>query len=79
MILSITVFHDDQVGNSGADHAYWGRAEDMTMNRPAYILTTSNPGSDLAAETAAAMAAGYIVFKQSGSIYDIHTLGLKES
>ena len=78
-MVMMTVFHDDQVGNGGADHAYWGRAEDMTMNRPAYKLTTSKPGSDLAAETAAAMAAGYMVFKQSGRSLYIHTLGLKES
>ena len=55
-----------QVGNGGADHAYWGRPEDMTMSRPAYKLTAGNSGSDLLAETAAAMAAGSIAFKQAG-------------
>ena len=63
------MFHNIQVGNGGADHAYWGRAEDMTMDRPAYKLTTSKPGSDLAAETAAAMAAGYMVFRNEGRFY----------
>jgi hypothetical protein len=33
-----------QVGEGGPDHAYWGRPEDMTMNRPAYKIDTSHPG-----------------------------------
>ena len=35
----------------------------MTMARPAYAITTSSPGSELAGETAAAMAAASILFK----------------
>ena len=52
-----------QVGDGGPDHGFWGRPEDMTMARPAYKITESRPGSDVAGETAAAMAAGYLVFK----------------
>jgi len=52
-----------QVGDGGADHGSWGRPEEMTMARPAYKLTASKPGSDLAMEQAAAFAAGYLVFK----------------
>nr|AOV94256.1 cellulase [Antipaluria urichi] len=52
-----------QVGNGDIDHAWWGRPEDMTMERPAYKLTESAPGSELAGETAAALAAASIVFK----------------
>jgi hypothetical protein len=33
-----------QVGNGDVDHAYWGRPEDMTMDRPAYKIDTSHPG-----------------------------------
>ena len=33
-----------QVGQGDADHAYWGRPEDMTMARPAYKIDTSKPG-----------------------------------
>nr|AGP76409.1 endo-beta-1,4-glucanase 2 [Hospitalitermes bicolor] len=51
-----------QVGQGDVDHAYWGRPEDMTMARPAYKIDTSRPGSDLAGETAAALAAASIVF-----------------
>ncbi|KAK3102082.1 hypothetical protein FSP39_008602 [Pinctada imbricata] len=52
-----------QVGDPGPDHGYWGRPEDMTMARPAYKLTTSKPGSDAAAEYAAAMTVSSLVFK----------------
>nr|AFK49805.1 beta-1,4-glucanase 1 [Cryptocercus punctulatus] len=58
-----------QVGQGGPDHAYWGRPEDMTMDRPAYKIDTSHPGSDLAAETAAALAAASIVFKSTDATY----------
>ncbi len=37
-----------QVGDPGADHATWGRAEDMTMARPAYDVDEKKPGSDQA-------------------------------
>ncbi|RMX51380.1 hypothetical protein pdam_00011347, partial [Pocillopora damicornis] len=52
-----------QVGDGDLDHAFWGRPEDMTMRRPAWKITPQNPGSDLAAETAAALAAASIAFK----------------
>jgi len=58
-----------QVGRGDLDHAYWGRPEQMTMNRPAYRLTTSAPGSDVAADTAAALAAGYMFFRDTDSTY----------
>jgi hypothetical protein len=41
----------------------------MTMARPAFSITTSKPGSDLAGETAAALAAASILFKTSNSGY----------
>ncbi|GFR83741.1 endoglucanase [Elysia marginata] len=58
-----------QVGDPYVDHAYWGRPEEMTMERPAYILTPERPGSDLVGETSAAMAAGYLAFKDVDPIY----------
>ena len=33
-----------QVGLSDLDHDFWGRPEDMRMERPAYKIDTSNPG-----------------------------------
>ncbi|HOK98599.1 MAG TPA: glycoside hydrolase family 9 protein, partial [Bacteroidales bacterium] len=58
-----------QVGNGGLDHAFWGPPEVMRMSRPAYKIDASKPGSDLAAETAAAMAAASIVFKNDDPTY----------
>ena len=52
-----------QVGDGGADHSYWGPPEHMNMNRPVFISSPSNPGTEPVAEAAAAMAAGSLVFK----------------
>ncbi len=53
-----------QVGKGGVDHAWWGPAEKMQMERPSYKIDASCPGSDLAGETAAAMAASSLVFQK---------------
>nr|GMD46182.1 endoglucanase 5 [Ipomoea batatas] len=58
-----------QVGDGESDHYCWERAEDMTTPRTAYKLDPKNPGSDLAAETAAAMAAASLAFKPYDSSY----------
>jgi endoglucanase len=58
-----------QVGKGSLDHAWWGPAEVMQMERPAYKIDASCPGSDLAGETAAAMAASSIVFKKTDPNY----------
>jgi len=52
-----------QVGRGSDDHAWWGPAEVMQMDRPSYRISSSCPGSDLAAETAAALAASSMVFE----------------
>ncbi|KAK3104722.1 hypothetical protein FSP39_008611 [Pinctada imbricata] len=52
-----------QVGDGAKDHAVWDRPESMTMARPAFKVDAQNPGSDVAGEYAAAMAVGYLVFK----------------
>ncbi|WAR15156.1 GUN4-like protein, partial [Mya arenaria] len=39
------------------------------MARPAFKITETKPGSDVAGETAAAMAAGYLVFKHINATY----------
>lgn len=58
-----------QVGDSGPDHAFWGPAEIMQMARPAYKITAAKPGSELAAEAAAALAASSMVFRSSDPTY----------
>jgi endoglucanase len=58
-----------QVGKGDEDHRWWGPAETMTMPRPAYKITASCPGSDLAGEAAAQLAATSMVFKASDPGY----------
>lgn len=53
-----------QVGIGKVDHQYWGPAEKMSMNRPSFFVDSLNPGTELTAETAAAMAAASMVFKK---------------
>jgi hypothetical protein len=53
-----------QVGRGDLDHAVWGSPETMTMARPAFRVDAEHPGSDLAGEAAAALAAGSILFKK---------------
>ncbi|KAF9624034.1 hypothetical protein IFM89_007732 [Coptis chinensis] len=58
-----------QVGNGNSDHYCWERAEDMTTSRTAYKLDPAHPGSDLAGETSAALAAASLAFKAYNSSY----------
>ncbi len=58
-----------QVGNGGVDHGWWGSPEVYPRERPSYKIDADNPGSDLAAETAAAMAAMSILIKADDPAY----------
>uniref|UniRef100_A0A0D9WB31 Endoglucanase n=1 Tax=Leersia perrieri TaxID=77586 RepID=A0A0D9WB31_9ORYZ len=58
-----------QVGDGDSDHLCWERAEDMTTPRTAYKIDISHPGSDVAGETAAALAAASKAFKPYDSLY----------
>ncbi|KAM7491481.1 hypothetical protein LguiA_034402 [Lonicera macranthoides] len=58
-----------EVGDGNTDHYCWQRPEDMTTSRQAYRIDPSRPGSDLAGETAAAMAAASIVFRRYNPSY----------
>ncbi|MCO5562776.1 hypothetical protein L7F22_016408 [Adiantum nelumboides] len=58
-----------QVGDPAIDHACWQRPEDMDESRPSYILNTSMPGSEVAAEVAAAMASASLVFRKDQASY----------
>jgi hypothetical protein len=65
---SVNVFYG-QVGLGSLDHSYWGPPEVMTMPRPAFAVTVQKPGSDLAGEGAAALAAASILFKTEDPAY----------
>ncbi|WP_308368119.1 glycoside hydrolase family 9 protein [Microbulbifer sp. TB1203] len=67
-----------QVGNGGQDHAWWGAAEVMPMARPSYKIDASCPGSDLAGETAAALAAIAMVFEPTDAAYAANLLSHAE-
>ena len=57
-----------QVGDGKKDHKWWGSAEVVhyEMDRPAYKIDTSCPGTDLAAETSAALSSSSILFRKNG-------------
>ncbi len=57
-----------QVADGKKDHKWWGSVEVVhyEMERPAYKIDTSCPGTDLAAETSAALASSSILFRQNG-------------
>ncbi|KAF5477984.1 hypothetical protein F2P56_004584 [Juglans regia] len=63
-----------QVGDPNMDHRCWERPEDMDTPRNVYKVSAQNPGSDVAAETAAALAAASIVFKDSNPSYSTKLL-----
>ncbi|GFP86721.1 endoglucanase 6 [Phtheirospermum japonicum] len=63
-----------EVGDGNTDHYCWQRPEDMTTSRAAYRIDPSRPGSDLAGETAAAMAAASIVFRRYNPSYSAELL-----
>ncbi|XP_047965133.1 endoglucanase 11-like [Salvia hispanica] len=58
-----------QVGDGDTDHLCWQRPEDMTTSRRAYKVDEENPGSEVVAETAAAMAAASIVYSETKPDY----------
>uniref|UniRef100_A0ACD6AAI0 Uncharacterized protein n=1 Tax=Avena sativa TaxID=4498 RepID=A0ACD6AAI0_AVESA len=63
-----------QVGDPGRDHACWERPEDMDTPRGVYRVDASKPGSDVAGETAAALAASSVVFRRSDPAYSARLL-----
>ncbi|KAL0380877.1 UNVERIFIED_CONTAM: Endoglucanase 8 [Sesamum angustifolium] len=58
-----------QVGDPLSDHNCWERPEDMDTLRTAYRIDANHPGSDVAGETAAALAAASIVFRSRDPSY----------
>ncbi|KAK8625663.1 hypothetical protein V6N13_090529 [Hibiscus sabdariffa] len=58
-----------QVGDAFSDHSCWERPEDMDTLRTVYKIDNAHPGSDVAGETAAALAAASIVFRSRDPAY----------
>lgn len=66
---SIPNFIYVQVGEPYNDHNCWERPEDMDTARTPYAISKDFPGSEVAAEIAAALASSSIVFKRSNFTY----------
>lgn len=58
-----------QVGDATKDHACWERPEDMDTPRSVFKIDKNAPGTEVAAETAAALAAASLVFRRSDPNY----------
>lgn len=63
-----------QVGDPSSDHQCWERPEDMDTPRTAYKVDGNRRGSDVAAETAAALAAASMAFRGVDNAYSARLL-----
>lgn len=52
-----------QVGDPNSDHQCWERPEDMDTPRSTLQINANSPGSEVAAETAAALAAASLALR----------------
>ncbi|KAF5730025.1 korrigan [Tripterygium wilfordii] len=68
-----------QVGDGNADHQCWERPEDMDTPRTLYKISRDSPGTEAAAEAAAALAAASIVFKGVNCTYSAKLLNHSQS
>ncbi|KAL5559550.1 hypothetical protein UlMin_035761 [Ulmus minor] len=58
-----------QVGDPVQDHQCWMRPENMKTQRTVLQIDSNDPGTEIAAETSAAMAASSIVLRGSDRVY----------
>ncbi|KAJ0910429.1 putative cellulase [Helianthus annuus] len=58
-----------QVGDATKDHACWERPEDMDTPKNRLKIDRNTPGTEVAAETAAALASASLVFRKSDRTY----------
>ncbi|CAA6672897.1 unnamed protein product [Spirodela intermedia] len=63
-----------QVGDGNSDHQCWMRPEDMDTPRTLYKITSSSPGTEAAADAAAALASASIVFRGVDANYSANLL-----
>ncbi|OMP06070.1 Glycoside hydrolase, family 9 [Corchorus olitorius] len=68
-----------QVGDGNGDHQCWERPEDMDTPRTLYKIKAESPGTEAAADAAAALAAAYSVFKGVDSNYSTKLLSKSKS
>jgi len=58
-----------QIGIGMIDHKWWGAPEVFPNERPSYKIDAENPGSELAAEAAAALASSSMLFRATDAAY----------
>ncbi|KAL4221552.1 hypothetical protein ACF0H5_019809 [Mactra antiquata] len=70
-----------QVGETSFEHAYWLSPEKMPTERPAFKIDSTCKGSDVAADTVSALAAGFLVYRYvcQDSRYSYKLLSAAES
>ena len=72
-LLKANVGNDEfvvQIGDGNTDHNYWGSPENMNSWRPTLLSKKADPGgTEPMAEAAAALAAGYLAFKEEDPLY----------
>ncbi|KAF7139055.1 hypothetical protein RHSIM_Rhsim07G0087500 [Rhododendron simsii] len=68
-----------QVGDGDQDHQCWERPEDMDTPRTLYKITSNSPGTEAAADAAAALSAASIFFKGVDSNYSANLLSHSKS
>jgi hypothetical protein len=67
------------VGDGNSDHQCWERPEDMDTPRTLYKITSNSPGTEAAADAAAALSAASIVFKGVDANYSTRLLSHSRS
>jgi len=60
--LNYTYF--PQVGDADFDHTFWASPEALSMERPAWQVNETCPGSEVAGDFASAFASAYMVFSE---------------
>ncbi|KAG2222099.1 hypothetical protein INT45_007985 [Circinella minor] len=58
-----------QVGDGAVDNNYWGPDTEIPTPRPSFMINESNPGTDVAALTAAAFASTSMIFRKTDEDY----------
>ena len=58
-----------QIGIGMTDHKWWGAPEVISSARPSFKIDAAHPGSELAAEAAAALASSSLLFRATDAAY----------
>lgn len=67
------------MGDGNSDHQCWERPEDMDTARTLYKIDANSPGTEVAAESAAALSAASIVFQKVDRNYSSRLLAQSKS